>query len=115
VSGEIDLMVLIGGAEVRAAIQWEPPPFFQPLALLPLDSSPLQLTTNQHHQIYLTTHCLPYIRPPELAALHTHLEDGNCNVCQDIGQHQTFDAALTQKPKLYIALQLRKPTDKKGI
>jgi hypothetical protein len=41
---------------------------------LVLDNSPLVCTTNQYHQIYLATHCLPYIRPPELTSLHTTLK-----------------------------------------
>jgi hypothetical protein len=35
--------------------------FPQPLALLPLDSSPLFRSTNQNHQIQLVTYCPPYI------------------------------------------------------
>jgi hypothetical protein len=45
----VDLMVLISTAH----------------ALLPLDSSPLFCSTNQNHQIQLTTYCLPYIRLPK--------------------------------------------------
>jgi hypothetical protein len=70
--------------------------FLQPLAPLPLDSSPLHQAAPSNLPL---TACP---RPPELAPLRTHLEDGNCNVCGNVGQHQTFDAAFTGKPKLYI-------------
>jgi hypothetical protein len=39
--------------------------FPQPRDHLPLDSSPLFRPTNQHHQIQLSTYCLPYIRLPK--------------------------------------------------
>jgi hypothetical protein len=50
-----------------------------------LDSSPLLLSSNQHHQIQLVTYCLPYIRLTELVVLHIHPENGNCNVCRNVG------------------------------
>jgi hypothetical protein len=40
-----------------------------------------------------------------------HSEDGNCNVCQN-GKCSIFDAAHTQKPKLYIELHQQKPKNK---
>jgi hypothetical protein len=49
VGGGLDLMVLIGGAEEQAAIQQ--------------DSF---CSTNQHHQIELSTYCLSYIRLPKM-------------------------------------------------
>jgi hypothetical protein len=59
--------------------------FPQPRALLPLDSRRLFRSTNQHHQIQLATYFLPFIiRVPELAPLHIHPEDGNCNVCRNV-------------------------------
>jgi hypothetical protein len=48
-------------------------------------------STNQHYQIYLVTHYLPYIRLPELTLLHIHLENCNCNVCQKMVN--TFNTA----------------------
>jgi hypothetical protein len=42
-------------------------------------------STNQHYHIYLATHGLPYTRLPELAPLQIHLENGNCNVCRNVG------------------------------
>jgi hypothetical protein len=36
-----------------------------PCAHLPLDSSPLFRSTNQHHQIQLSTYCLAYVRLPK--------------------------------------------------
>jgi L-2-hydroxyglutarate oxidase LhgO len=50
-------MVLIGGTEKHA--------------ILPLDSSLLFHSTNQHHQIQLATYCLPYIRLPKMSNHYT--------------------------------------------
>jgi hypothetical protein len=50
-----------------------------------------------------TTYCMPYIRLPKTPNhLHTHSQDGNCNVCQNIGYFSAFNAAHPRKPKLYI-------------
>jgi hypothetical protein len=52
---------------------------------------------------------------PELAPLHIHPEDGNCNVCQNFGSYSTFDVAHTQKPMLYTELQPQKTKDKNNL
>jgi hypothetical protein len=42
-----------------------------------------------------------------------HPEDGNCNVCQNVGRTSTNDTAEIQEPILYITHQLLKFKDKK--
>jgi hypothetical protein len=42
---------------------------------------------------------------------HIDTEDGNCNVCWNVGKPSKFDSAYPQKPKLYIKLQPQKPKD----
>jgi hypothetical protein len=63
-------------------------PFLQPRALLPLDSSPQFRFANQHNQTKLATYSLPYIRllkAPNRYILCIHPEDGNCNICRNVG------------------------------
>jgi hypothetical protein len=81
---ELDLMVLIGGAEEGCYPKGE-----EQLA----PSNP-------------TRHLLPalYKASKNNQPLHIRPEYGNCNICRNIGQFSTFDAAHPPKLKLHIKL-----------
>jgi hypothetical protein len=78
-----------------------------------LDSSPLFLPANRNRHITLAAYCLPYTKLPKNAQPeHIYPEDDNCNLYRNCESLSTFDAALPEKPKMYIELQQRKPKDK---
>jgi hypothetical protein len=68
-----------------------------PHAPFPLDSGPL----------LCSTYCLPYIRLPELAPLHIHLEDGNCSVCRTLVNTQHL-MRLTPESRSYTLISSHK-------
>lgn len=43
---------------------------------------------------------------------HTHPEDGNCSVCNNVEQLWTFDSSYTPNTEFYIEHQPRKPENK---
>jgi hypothetical protein len=79
VGGELDLMLLIGGAEERAAVQLK--------MCLRKVAMKTFLSTNQHYQIQLSTYCLPYTAQGlhKRPTITFHPEDGNCSVCRNVG------------------------------
>jgi hypothetical protein len=57
-----------------------------------------------------THHLLPALfKASEKLPIHNHPEDGNCNVCRNVGELSTFPAAHPRKPKLYMLFFFIRP------
>jgi hypothetical protein len=65
-------------------------------------------STNQHHQIYLATHYLPYIRLPELTLLHIHLR--NWGSCQYSGWLRTGRPGFDPRQRIFLLVSVSRLT-----
>jgi hypothetical protein len=82
VDGELDLMVLFGGVEERAAIHLEMNMWLKERGDDIFFSSPHQSAPSNPTRHLV---CAVYKASKNAQPLHTHPEDGNCSVCRNIG------------------------------